>query len=161
MGSVDQDLSAETEVYLGCPAWLGALGAGNRFLKLRDEFRRGISFKVGDGSVFLLWQDPWHPLGILIKRYPRAPRVTRLHERTLLQEVIHGGEWVWPRPTAAEVMQIMTITPPIQGGPDAIEWNANRGSFSASSALELFQPHPPPVDMHGPCRDKTGNRIST
>ncbi|KAK4422256.1 hypothetical protein Salat_1807900 [Sesamum alatum] len=87
----------------------------------------------------------WHPRGILIQYYLRARCVTRFYERTLLQEVIHGGEWVWPRSTAVEVIQIMAVIPLIQGGPDLIVWNANGGSFSISSVLELFQPHPPSV----------------
>jgi hypothetical protein len=40
-----------------------------RLLKLRSLARSFIKFEVGDGSNIHMWQDNWHPLGVLFERY--------------------------------------------------------------------------------------------
>ncbi|KAK4384715.1 Retrovirus-related Pol polyprotein from type-2 retrotransposable element R2DM [Sesamum angolense] len=41
-----------------------------KMLTLRHTLLSHIHFRVGDGTSFLLWHDPWHPLGPLITRFP-------------------------------------------------------------------------------------------
>jgi hypothetical protein len=40
-----------------------------RLLKLRGLARSCIKFEVGDDSNIHMWQDHWHPLGVLFERY--------------------------------------------------------------------------------------------
>ncbi|KAL0281981.1 UNVERIFIED_CONTAM: hypothetical protein Sangu_2978700, partial [Sesamum angustifolium] len=46
--------------------------AWKKLLKLRDAVLPGLEFRVGDGSKFWLWLDPWHRNGVLLHSYPRA-----------------------------------------------------------------------------------------
>ncbi|KAL0310172.1 UNVERIFIED_CONTAM: hypothetical protein Scaly_2954200 [Sesamum calycinum] len=50
-----------------------------KLLKLRHQLIKGIQFRVGDGTEFKLWLDPWHSNGALIHRYPHGPLVTGIH----------------------------------------------------------------------------------
>ncbi|KAL0294971.1 UNVERIFIED_CONTAM: Retrovirus-related Pol polyprotein from type-2 retrotransposable element R2DM [Sesamum calycinum] len=57
-----------------CSIWTvkenkGAWG-WRKMLTLRHTLLSHIQFRVGDGTSFLLWHDPWHPLGPLITRFP-------------------------------------------------------------------------------------------
>ncbi|KAL0302794.1 UNVERIFIED_CONTAM: hypothetical protein Sangu_3077400 [Sesamum angustifolium] len=58
----------------------GATGSWSwkKMIKLRPLLRNCISYKVGTGSVFSLWQDIWHDSGPLCLSYPRGPAVTGL-----------------------------------------------------------------------------------
>ncbi|KAL2225783.1 UNVERIFIED_CONTAM: hypothetical protein Sindi_3038500 [Sesamum indicum] len=44
-----------------------------KLLRLRTSIQPMTEFIIGDGRTFYLWKDPWHQLGPLISRLPRAP----------------------------------------------------------------------------------------
>ncbi|KAL0291209.1 UNVERIFIED_CONTAM: hypothetical protein Sradi_7031800 [Sesamum radiatum] len=62
-----------------------------KLLKLRHQLIKGIQFRVGDGTEFKLWLDPWHPDGALIHRYPHGPLVTGIPLDSPLSTVITEG----------------------------------------------------------------------
>ncbi|KAL0283221.1 UNVERIFIED_CONTAM: hypothetical protein Sradi_7236400 [Sesamum radiatum] len=89
-----------------------------RLIKLLPYLRPMLQFLVGNGEVFYLWSDPWHHLGALGAKFPRAPMVTGLPKTSKLSKVISEGNWNWPSPTSTEVMAIMEQLPPIHVGED-------------------------------------------
>ncbi|KAL0291801.1 UNVERIFIED_CONTAM: Retrovirus-related Pol polyprotein from type-2 retrotransposable element R2DM [Sesamum radiatum] len=109
-----------------------------RLIKLLPYLRPMLQFLVGNGEVFYLWSDPWHHLGALGAKFPRAPMVTGLPKTSKLSKVISEGNWNWPSPTSTEVMAIMEQLPPIHVGEDRILWSNSSGVFSTSSAYKLF-----------------------
>ncbi|KAL0411512.1 UNVERIFIED_CONTAM: putative ribonuclease H protein [Sesamum latifolium] len=46
---------------------------------LRDQLLGNVTYQIGDGVSFLVWHDPWHPLGPLIHRFPRGPETVGYH----------------------------------------------------------------------------------
>ncbi|KAL0445469.1 UNVERIFIED_CONTAM: LINE-1 retrotransposable element O protein [Sesamum latifolium] len=109
-----------------------------RMIKLLPYLRTMLQFLVGNGESFWLWSDPWHSLGALGAKFPRAPMVTGLPKTSELSMVISEGNWNWPSPTSTEVMTIMEQLPPIHVGEDRILWKNSSGVFSTSSAYKLF-----------------------
>ncbi|KAL0416022.1 UNVERIFIED_CONTAM: hypothetical protein Slati_3434100 [Sesamum latifolium] len=73
-----------------------------RFLELEEDasptsmLLPHITFRIGDGTRFSLWHDPWHQLGPLISRYPLGPNATGTHSADRLQRMIVDGSWRWP-----------------------------------------------------------------
>ncbi|KAL0444940.1 UNVERIFIED_CONTAM: Retrovirus-related Pol polyprotein from type-2 retrotransposable element R2DM, partial [Sesamum latifolium] len=86
-----------------------------KMVRLRDWLRPFVHYKVGDGTSFSLWHDPWHPLGPLISQFPLGPRHTSLPDSALL----HGA--------------------------DCIRWTGRGGSFSSAAAYDVYCPPGPQV----------------
>ncbi|KAL0386495.1 UNVERIFIED_CONTAM: hypothetical protein Slati_4539900 [Sesamum latifolium] len=104
-----------------------------------------VHYKVGDGTSFSLWHDPWHPLGPLISQFPLGPRHTSLPDSALLCTVLMDGAWYWPPITNMESIGITHYLPPIHGGADCIRWTGRGGSFSSAAAYDVYCPPGPQV----------------
>ena len=91
-----------------------------KLLRLRTWIRSIVEYRIGDGSEFYLWKDPWHTLGPLIDRFPRGPSRLGLHENATLNSVIHENQWQWPLITDMERLEITHTLPRIDGGSDRI-----------------------------------------
>ncbi|KAL2252989.1 UNVERIFIED_CONTAM: hypothetical protein Sindi_0093600, partial [Sesamum indicum] len=98
-----------------------------KMLRLRGWLRSVVEYRIGDGSDFFLWKDPWHHLGPLLDRFPRGPNSLRLHESTMLSSVISEGHWHWPLITDMECVEITHVLPRIHGGTDRIIWKGSSG----------------------------------
>ncbi|KAL0293998.1 UNVERIFIED_CONTAM: hypothetical protein Sangu_3226700, partial [Sesamum angustifolium] len=110
-----------------------------KLLKLRHQLIKGIQFRVGDGTEFKLWLDPWHPAGALIQRYPHGPLVTGIPLDSPLSTVITEGNWNWPSEYHIDVNEIITKLPAIHSGTnDTIIWNSSSGNYSAKDAYDVF-----------------------
>ncbi|KAL0293999.1 UNVERIFIED_CONTAM: hypothetical protein Sangu_3226800 [Sesamum angustifolium] len=110
-----------------------------KLLKLRHQLIKGIQFRVGDGTEFKLWLDPWHPAGALIHRYPHGPLVTGIPLDSPLSTVITEGNWNWPSEYHIDVNEIITKLPAIHSGTnDTIIWNSSSGNYSAKDAYDVF-----------------------
>ncbi|KAK4380929.1 hypothetical protein Sango_3017300 [Sesamum angolense] len=84
-----------------------------KMLKLRPILQRGVTYKVGDGSIFSLWQDIWHIRGPLCLNFPRGPEVTGLPLHSTLSSVLQHNHWTWPASTDSDISEIMSQLPPI------------------------------------------------
>ncbi|KAL0354139.1 UNVERIFIED_CONTAM: hypothetical protein Sangu_0995200 [Sesamum angustifolium] len=128
-----------------CSIWTVKKNKGawgwRKMLTLRHTLLSHIHFRVGDGNSFLLWHNPWHPLGSLIIRFPRGPQLTNTRLLDKLTVVMEDGQWNWPMITDIACLEITQMFPPISEGPDIISWKSNDGSFNTSAAYALF--HPP------------------
>ena len=91
-----------------------------KMLRLRGWLRSVVEYRIGDGSDFFLWKDPWHHRGPLLDRFPRGPNSLGLHESTMLSSVICEGHWHWPLITDMECVEITHLLPRIHGGTDRI-----------------------------------------
>ena len=98
-----------------------------KMLRLRGWLRSVVEYRIGDGSDFFLWKDPWHHRGRLLDRFPRGPNSLGLHESTMLSSVICEGHWHWPLITDMECVEITHVLPRIHGGTDRIIWNGSSG----------------------------------
>ncbi|KAL0284376.1 UNVERIFIED_CONTAM: Retrovirus-related Pol polyprotein from type-2 retrotransposable element R2DM [Sesamum radiatum] len=114
--------------------------AWKKLLSICSKLGPMLQFHIATGEAFWLWRDPWHPLGKLGDRYPRAPMVTGLsHDAKLSAVILHGG-WNWPSQTDTDVMAIMENLPHIVDGEDSVGWRT--GHFSTSEAYRFFSPSP-------------------
>ncbi|KAL0415699.1 UNVERIFIED_CONTAM: putative ribonuclease H protein [Sesamum latifolium] len=52
-----------------------------------------IRCTVGTGATLTVWQDPWHPFGVLIYRFPRGQQVTGIPLEAQLSVVIQNGPY--------------------------------------------------------------------
>ncbi|KAL0448194.1 UNVERIFIED_CONTAM: LINE-1 reverse transcriptase [Sesamum latifolium] len=64
-----------------------------KLLRLRSLILSFIEYRVGNGEMFSIWQDPWHSLGILLQHFPRGPRLMDLLVSDRLCRVIDEGQW--------------------------------------------------------------------
>ncbi|KAL0444660.1 UNVERIFIED_CONTAM: hypothetical protein Slati_2188700 [Sesamum latifolium] len=93
-----------------------------KMVRLRDWLRPFVHYKVGDGTSFSLWHDPWHPLGPLISQFPLG-RGTHL---CLILRYCARSSWTVP-------------------GADCIRWTGRGGSFSSAAAYDVYCPPGPQV----------------
>ncbi|KAL0431794.1 UNVERIFIED_CONTAM: hypothetical protein Sradi_0805400 [Sesamum radiatum] len=81
----------------GRTVWTASLTSGSwswrKMLRLRAVLLPHITFRIGVGTKFSLWHDPWHQLGPLISWYPLGPNVTGTHSADRLQCMIVDGSW--------------------------------------------------------------------
>ncbi|KAL0404396.1 UNVERIFIED_CONTAM: hypothetical protein Sradi_2080400 [Sesamum radiatum] len=77
-----------------------------KLVRLRAHLRPCITYRVGLGSSFSLWHDPWHALGPLITSFPLGPRHTDTSPTAPLSLVIRDGWWNWLRITDMESIDI-------------------------------------------------------
>ncbi|KAL0308093.1 UNVERIFIED_CONTAM: putative mitochondrial protein [Sesamum calycinum] len=121
-----------------------------KMLKLRPILQRGVTYKVGDGSSFSLWQDIWHIRGPLCLNFPRGPEVTGLPLHSTLSSVLQHNHWTWPASTDSDITEIMSQLPPtFPSAADRICWNSTSGSFTIETAILLIQPSATRVHWHG------------
>ncbi|KAL2246173.1 UNVERIFIED_CONTAM: Retrovirus-related Pol polyprotein from transposon RE2 [Sesamum indicum] len=79
-----------------------------KMLRLRGWLRSVVEYRIGDGSNFFLWKDPWHHLG---------PSLTDFR----------GDPTHWPLITDMECVEITHVLPRIHGGTDRIIWKGSSG----------------------------------
>ncbi|KAL2226567.1 UNVERIFIED_CONTAM: hypothetical protein Sindi_2015400, partial [Sesamum indicum] len=119
-----------------------------KLLRLRSYIRLVVDYCIGDGTSFYIWQDPWHPLGSLIDRFPRAPNLLGLDLSTKLSSIICGGEWRWPTITDFECLEITHVLPPIHGEAESINWRVDGGQPSTKALTRLFDPPGTKIPRH-------------
>ncbi|KAK4384484.1 hypothetical protein Sango_3056200 [Sesamum angolense] len=121
-----------------------------KMLKLRPVLQRGVNYKVGDGSSFSLWQDPWHERGPLCLSFPRGIEVTGLPLSSTLSSVLQRNQWCWPAATDSDIVEIMSLLPPTNpSAADTICWRSNSGQFTLITAVLLIQPSSPHTHWQG------------
>ncbi|XP_011074613.1 uncharacterized protein LOC105159300 [Sesamum indicum] len=118
-----------------------------KMLRLRGWLRSVVEYRIGDGSDFFLWKDPWHHLGPLLDRFPRGPNSLGLHESTMLCSVICEGHWHWPLITDMECVEITHVLPRIHGGTDRIIWKGSSGKPTTQDVYRAMIPAGPKVDL--------------
>ncbi|KAL2239613.1 UNVERIFIED_CONTAM: hypothetical protein Sindi_0602500 [Sesamum indicum] len=127
-----------------------------KLLRLRPFLRPMVDYQIGDGHGFYLWQDPWHPLGPLIDRFPRAPLLLGVDFSTKLSTIIDEGAWQWPPFTDSECLEILHTLPHIHGGEDRIIWRFQSGKPTTQALIRLFDPPGPKVGwvslLSGSCK---------
>ncbi|KAL0455382.1 UNVERIFIED_CONTAM: hypothetical protein Slati_0877400 [Sesamum latifolium] len=135
-----------------CSVWTvwesGGSWSWRKILKLRNQLLGCVSYHVGSGEGFWLWQDPWHPLGPLIHHFPSSPRVVGIPLEAKVSVVIDEDGRNWPLITDIEHMEIVEQLPQL-GNSDTIGWTSAGRVFSITEAYSLFQPPDPTVCWHG------------
>ncbi|KAL0445479.1 UNVERIFIED_CONTAM: hypothetical protein Slati_1675800 [Sesamum latifolium] len=117
-----------------------------KLLRLRPLLLPHIEYRIGNGELFSIWQDPWHPNGILIHHFPRGSSLMDLSTSDRLCKVIHEGQWQWPVTTDIDCLTILHSLPAIHGDTDKIIWLLDGGNFSTAGAYTVFSPPEPKVD---------------
>ncbi|KAL0445489.1 UNVERIFIED_CONTAM: hypothetical protein Slati_1676800 [Sesamum latifolium] len=115
-------------------------------LRLRLLLLPHIEYRIGNSELFSIWQDPWHPNGILIHHLPRGPSLMDLSTSDRLCKVIHEGQWQWPVTTDIDYLTILHPLPAIHGDTYKIIWLLDGGNFSTTGAYTVFSPPEPKVD---------------
>ncbi|KAL2251903.1 UNVERIFIED_CONTAM: putative mitochondrial protein [Sesamum indicum] len=116
-----------------------------KMLRLRGWLRSVVEYRIGDGSDFFLWNDPWHHLGPLLDRFSRGPNSLGLNESTMLSSVIYEGHWHWPLITDMECVEITHVLPRIHGGTDRIIWKGSSGKPTTQEFYRAMIPARPKV----------------
>ncbi|KAL2235651.1 UNVERIFIED_CONTAM: hypothetical protein Sindi_1297300 [Sesamum indicum] len=120
-----------------------------KMLRLRGWLRSVVEYRIGDGSDFFLWKDPWHHLGPLLDRFLRGPNSLGLHESTMLSSVICEGHWHWPLITDMECVEITHVLPQIHGGTDRIIWKGSSRKPTTQEFYRAMISAGPKVDLVG------------
>ncbi|KAL2223886.1 UNVERIFIED_CONTAM: hypothetical protein Sindi_3027100 [Sesamum indicum] len=124
--------------------WASAFILPKKIIKEIEKRLRALLWKGTGNSGYA--KDPWHPLGSLIDRFPRAPNLLGLDLSTKLSSIICGGEWRWPTITDFECLEITHVLPPIHGEVDSIIWRVDGGQPSTKVLTRLFDPPGTKVD---------------
>ncbi|KAL0282274.1 UNVERIFIED_CONTAM: hypothetical protein Sradi_7266300 [Sesamum radiatum] len=115
------------------------LWSWRKILNLRVQLLGHIQYRVSTGDRFLLWHDPWHPLGPLIHRFQRGPMTVGIHLEAKLHVTINEDGWNWPLITDIEHMEIMEMLPPLAQR-EAVTWLPRVETF-LSLTLTGFSNH--------------------
>ncbi|KAL2248711.1 UNVERIFIED_CONTAM: hypothetical protein Sindi_2344800 [Sesamum indicum] len=124
------------------PEYGGSWG-WRKLLCLHTVIRPLVDYQVGDGATFYLWQDPWHPLGPLIQRFPRGPQLTGLGLSEKLNRVIMDGHWHWP--SSRTCLEIVQNLPIIHGDDDHVHWRDTNGRLTVALLYRILHPLKPKV----------------
>lgn len=79
-----------------------------RLLKIREQIRPQITYKVGNGELIHIWLDDWHPRSLLLGSY--GSQLIYSSDRPLfarLSSVITNAQWAWPPISSHEVAEII------------------------------------------------------
>ncbi|KAL0294090.1 UNVERIFIED_CONTAM: hypothetical protein Sradi_6903600 [Sesamum radiatum] len=132
-----------------------------KLLKLQTHLIKGIQYRIGDGTEFKLWLDPWHPDGALLHKYPQGPLITGLPMDSPLSTVIVGDNWQWPSEHHIDINDIIHKLPAY--GNDAIIWKSSSGTYSTETAYAVFSSPSSSVEwaslFHGPFHTPRHNFI--
>lgn len=67
-----------------------------KLLWVRDRFEQ-LTYKViGNGRATSFWYDPWHPWGILIKKFPELRQKFNIGLDAKVSDVIRRRQWSLP-----------------------------------------------------------------
>jgi hypothetical protein len=142
LGCLDSSLYAERKEFLECEHSPKLLLVLEKILKIRDIAKNFIKFEVGDGKMIHLWQDNWHPLGMLYERF--GSRViydahSRLDSR--LDSVLSNGIWCWKPTRSEELVDIQSRLPEVQlGSVDKPIWTiARKGSYVSADTWDFLR----------------------
>ncbi|KAL2234686.1 UNVERIFIED_CONTAM: LINE-1 reverse transcriptase, partial [Sesamum indicum] len=116
-----------------------------KMLRLRPFLRSIVDYQIGNRERFCIWQDPWHHLGPLIERFPRAPHHLGIEKSAKLSSVISAGEWQWLPITDFECLEITHNLPIISGGEDRVVWRCDGGLPTTQALYRVFDPPEPKV----------------
>ncbi|KAL0462809.1 UNVERIFIED_CONTAM: hypothetical protein Slati_0168500 [Sesamum latifolium] len=109
----------------------------------------------------MVWKDLWHPLGVLIHRFPWGPQICGIPIDKRLSVVMKDGEWAWREILDIEHREITDMLPQI-GQTDVVHWNSSIG-FTTAEAYRLFNPSGPKVSwfslLLGPYRIARNNFV--
>jgi hypothetical protein len=104
-----------------------------------DLLKKGLIWRVGDGTQINIWADPWIPRGAT--RQPATPRGASLLTR--VDELIDLNTGDWDEQLVRDTFwdddaeTILTI-PTGEGSPDRLAWHFDsKGLFSVKSAYML------------------------
>jgi hypothetical protein len=120
-----------------------------RLLKLQSLARSFIKFEVGDGSNIHMWQDNWHPLGVLFERYGfRIIYDPNSRLKSKLSTVLCTGSWCWKPARSEDLVDIQCCLPEVHLGPiDELVWTIGRkGSYVSSNTCYFLRDKKRDVD---------------
>ncbi|XP_042490025.1 uncharacterized protein LOC122069989 [Macadamia integrifolia] len=116
-----------------------------KILKYRNEVEDVIMHIVGNGRSTKLWQDNWHPRGLLIKGFGDRIRYdSGLPHLATVEEILRDGKW---HPTSATTLDLREAWGCLQSihrlhyeKDDLVVWKGDPiGVFTAKSAWEIVR----------------------
>ncbi|KAL0402515.1 UNVERIFIED_CONTAM: hypothetical protein Slati_4281400 [Sesamum latifolium] len=110
-----------------------------KILQLRNQLIDHIRCTVGTGATLMVWQDPWHPFGVFIHRFPQGPQVAGIPLEAQLSVVIQNGASNWSAIRNIQNKVITDTLPPLEGA-DRICWNGSN-DFTTREAYHLLGPY--------------------
>ncbi|OVA01220.1 Reverse transcriptase zinc-binding domain [Macleaya cordata] len=116
-----------------------------RILDHREYASKFIFNIVGKGNTIRFWKDNWHPLGILVERFPLSLRYdSTLHINALVSSCINDDTWLIPshiQPTLTTLIQGIMNTPIDPLEDDEVTWTAgNSGLYTLKDTYEALRP---------------------
>lgn len=109
-----------------------------RLLWIRDLFEPFIKRVIGTGTSTSFWFDPWHPWGILIKKFPGLRQKLNIPLSAKVSDVLLGTNWNLPfgRGWDNQVLNFYNScrSIPVSNRNDSWRWTLSH-NFSIHSAL--------------------------
>lgn len=117
-----------------------------RMLWIRDQCESFIKRVIGRGTSTSFWYDPWHPWGILIKKFLGLKQKLNIPLGAKVSDVLQGTQWNFPfgRGWNNQVIDFYNScrSIPISNGDDVWRWTPSQ-KFSIYSALwDIETPSP-------------------
>ncbi|GKC08985.1 hypothetical protein Tco_1000595, partial [Tanacetum coccineum] len=93
-------------------------------LDLREDIRKHVQYKVGDGFSVSMWHDSW----------------SMLPNSTTLAECIEDQKWKWPEQWLSEHPNLNQYPVPVLniGTKDKLMWCSNEGSMKIFSSSQVW-----------------------
>lgn len=83
--------------------------AWRKLLKVRPVLKPHVIHVIGNGQQSFLWNDPWHPHGVVGFYSQRGIYDAALGLNSVVAAVIKGDQWVWPPTKSDSLVQIETV----------------------------------------------------
>lgn len=121
-----------------------------RLLKIRDQIRPLIFYRVGNGELIHIWIDNWHLRSPLVGSYgTQIIYASGLPLFARRASVISNGHWNWPLIRSSDLADIFNTAAFIIPGNDSdiAQWVVAKNlSFTVSSAWNAIRVTSPKVD---------------
>lgn len=81
-----------------------------KIMKLSEFMKKRIEVVIKDGESTMLWNDNWHPLGILVKKFgSKVASDVGFDINYKVKKVIKGNSWYWPIDISHHLLEVKDL----------------------------------------------------
>ena len=109
-------------------------------LELRENAKKHIEYKIGNGKKTAVWYDKWNDIGPLCQRVSRRDVYeARFVNNATVADIIVNGQWAWKDIWAVKFPDIANINVPnITDNDDEVVWRSKSGDIKKFSIKQVW-----------------------
>ncbi|GJU26824.1 RNA-directed DNA polymerase, eukaryota, reverse transcriptase zinc-binding domain protein [Tanacetum coccineum] len=120
-------------------------------LKIRDEIKNHVWYKIGNGKSISVFYDRWCSIGPLSEMISRRNIYNeRLRDDIVIADIVNNGRWAWPEDWMSTYPSLSNIqNPNLIARDDKVLWITKKGDkvqFSTKQAWEDLRDEWPKVN---------------